>query len=122
FVTILAPVTDYAYSDFDEPKSVMTKPRRHFRLVHGRSLAAAVLLVPLLVAMSPAGAAPPAGTESATQFEATYSIIIRGITLGHAKAETRFVADGYVAAVKGTISGLLKIFTDLTADLAGSGR
>ena len=122
FVTILAPVTDCAYSDFDEPKSVMTKPRRHFELVHRRSLGAAMLLVALLVAAMPVGAAPPADTGSATRFEATYSIIIRGITLGHAKAETRFVGDGYAAAVKGAISGLLRLFTDLTADLAGSGR
>lgn len=86
-----------------------------------KGLGAALLLAPWLLTAMAANAAPPA-EDAGTRFEATYSIIIKGLTLGHAKAETRFVGDGYAAAVKGAISGLLRIFSDLTADLAGSGR
>jgi hypothetical protein len=106
----------------------MNPRRRHVGRILGQAprralVRAAIIMVPWLLLAGPAAvAAPPAADSGDTRLEATYSIIIKGITLGHATAETRLAGDDYAIAIRGTISGLLRIFVDLTANLAGRGR
>jgi hypothetical protein len=76
----------------------------------------------VLLAASAAVAPLAAEAAETTKFDASYSIIIRGVTIGHAKSEIRFNEDSYAAAITGQVSSFLRLFTDASADLAGSGK
>jgi hypothetical protein len=56
------------------------------------------------------------------KFEATYSIVVSGISVGHASAVATFTPDGYTASINGSTSGIARLVSDATAKLAGSGR
>ena len=94
----------------------MTAPSR-FSLFRWPVLAGLAMLV---VALSLAGAQSRA-VES-TDFRATYAITLGGTVIGRASAESTFTGDSYVAAIRGSTSGVSRMVTDATAQLSGSGR
>jgi hypothetical protein len=67
-------------------------------------------------------AALPAAAADDTRLEAAYSITIRGVPVGQATSEVRFTDKGYAAAIAGSVSSFLRLFSDASADLAGTGR
>jgi hypothetical protein len=76
----------------------------------------------LLAAFGLAFGAVPAPAADGLKFEATYSIVVSGITVGHANAVATFTPDGYTASINGSTSGIARLVSDATAKLAGSGR
>jgi hypothetical protein len=57
-----------------------------------------------------------------TDFRATYAITLGGVVIGRASAESRFSGSSYVAAIRGSTSGMSRMVSDATAELSGSGR
>jgi len=90
------------------------------RAVRGRLAAVFACLFALgaVLAVTPAEAAK----GDVTRLEVTYAIVIKGLTIGRAKAEMRFADNNYVSAVDGAVTGLARLFSDATAKLAGSGH
>ena len=64
----------------------------------------------------------PLSAADGIKLEATYSIVVSGITVGHAQAVATFTPDGYTASIDGSTSGIARLVSDATAKLAGSGR
>jgi hypothetical protein len=99
-----------------KPQSALRKPvGRHGRLLAGLS----ALLVVLATAGDRSAAVEAAGT---TDFRATYAITLAGTVIGRASAESKFGDGSYVAAIKGSTSGMSRMVTDATAALSGSGQ
>lgn len=99
-------------------------PRNAAGSTAGRSILEAFfarLLAPSLLAGCLLVPSPAAAGED-IRFEATYSIIIAGLTVGRAEAETRFTPTGYAAAISGSTRGISRLVSDARASLAGSGR
>jgi hypothetical protein len=77
---------------------------------------------PLLAAALLAAAGSPVQAAGAVKFAATYSIVIHGITIGHARSEVDINGASYTAAIAGSVSGILKLFSDASTKLVGAGR
>lgn len=79
----------------------------------------AALLAVLGTASDTSTAVESLGT---TDFRATYAITLGGTVIGRASAESKFTGGSYVAAIKGSTSGVSRMVTDGTAALSGTGR
>ncbi len=65
--------------------------------------------------MTPAAAA-------STNLKATYSIAFGLVTIGRANVDARFTDRGYAAAIAGSTFGVVRLVSDASARLNGSGR
>jgi hypothetical protein len=62
-----------------------------------------------------------AGAAADDTFSATYSISIAGIPIGKAAAESRFNGSRYTLTINGFTSGVSRLVSDATANLASNG-
>jgi hypothetical protein len=76
----------------------------------------AALALAILAATSVAGEAAP------TTLKATYSIVFGIVTIGRANVDARFTDRGYAAAISGSTFGVVRLVSDASASLNGSGR
>ena len=67
-------------------------------------------------------AAAPSRAAETTDFRATYAITLGGTVIGHASATSTFSGESYVAAIKGSTSGMSRMVSDATAEMSGSGK
>ena len=80
-------------------------------------------LLAMLVLVGGAGAGSDAlEATGITDFRATYAITLGGTVIGRASAESKFTGSSYVAAIKGSTSGMSRMVSDATAALSGSGQ
>ena len=72
------------------------------------------------LAVTLAGASAKAAET--TDFRATYAITLGGTVIGHATASSTISGESYVAAVKGSTSGMSRMVSDATAEMSGAGK
>jgi hypothetical protein len=75
----------------------------------------------LLAGLVLGGLSAEAGAVETGMFSATYSISIAGIPIGKAAAESRFNGRQYTLTINGFTSGVSRLVSDATANLASNG-
>ena len=75
----------------------------------------------LIVGLAFAGLPGAVDALEAGTFTATYAISIAGIPIGRANAESRFNGSRYTLTINGFTSGVSRIVSDATANLASNG-
>ncbi len=76
----------------------------------------------LLAALGCAAIAPSAQAIEAGTFTASYGITISGIPIGGAEAKSRFDGSRYTLTINGFTSGVSRLVSDATANLASNGN
>ncbi len=99
------------------------RPMSAWRIPFGERSRHLTGLLAVLAVMAGSGAGSVALDSSGiTDFRATYVITLGGTVIGRASAESKFTGSSYVAAIKGSTSGMSRMVTDATAALSGSGQ
>jgi hypothetical protein len=75
----------------------------------------------LIAGLAIAGYSAGAGAAETGSFSANYSISIAGIPIGRAAAESRFNGSRYTLTINGFTSGISRLVSDATANLASNG-